>query len=492
MQLKSTLISVVPVLLVVVIVTYSYMSLAWELYKVEVERGGKGYVTDEVWYVSAARNILRRVFGVQPRQASGVPGVTVVFSTSECSVKWVWVKSKLVELASKHGLSANADYGCSTSDKKLCAVYVSGPSVDIDSFVNEAKSYCIVVDVVPGWMLPDADGIHEYINWEHPPLGKYAILLSMYALGDDPRYWRIPVIIAGVITAILVYFTLLRLSSRLEVALIGALLAALDPMSRALFSISILDGYVALFAVLSMYLSVRRKYREALLVAVIGGLFKATGLFTAIPVILLASRDAAIKANRSTVVFVKSVVIYSIVVIALYFTLLPLVSIPIIRYMGINDWVQYALIGAIRWHLSVKCTGPQCPVASAPWEWFVGLNSFTLYVYPDGRGLFAEGLYPLWLASLLLLVVYAPLVFKGLKEYGYVVVYYVGVLVGYIAIWLLGSKTQYSFYGVHLAPFIYMNLVYILYISFTRVEVPWSAVTTWKTLLEKALKLLLV
>lgn len=484
MRIEKKLIALALITLILLVAAYSFGKTAWDLYELEVNRGGRGYVTDEVWYVSAARNILRRVFGVEPKQL-GTHSATVVFSSGECATKWTSIKSAIVDLANKYGLGNRADYN------KIYAIYVNGSKSSVEMFVEEAKKLCPVVDVVKGWMIPDAENVHEYINWEHPPLGKYVIALSMLLLGDVPVYWRLPSIVTGIAVVVLVYFTLLKISRRHEVSVISALLVIADPMSRALFSIALLDGYTALFTTASMYLATCRKYREALLLAAIGGLFKATCVFVTIPVILLLARENALKAGKKPAVFLQSLVAFSLIAVVLYLSLLILVSAPVISYMGLKNWIEYALIGSARWHLSVKCTGAQCPVSSAPWEWFIGLNSFPLYIYPDGKVLYAEGFYPLWLASLILLVIYLPAVYAGFKEYGYVALFYVGVFGGYVILWILGSRTQYSFYGVQLVPLVYMNLVFVIYLALIKDEFTQRAMKEWNTLITKLINILL-
>ncbi|MEM0249901.1 MAG: glycosyl transferase family 39, partial [Desulfurococcaceae archaeon] len=114
-----------------------------------------------------------------------------------------------------------------------------------------------------------------------------------------------------------------------------------------------------------------------------------------------------------------------------------------------------------------------------------------LYIYPDGKVLYAEGFYPLWLASLILLVFYLPAVFTGFKEYGYVALFYAGVLGSYVLLWILGSRTQYSFYGVQLAPLVYMNLVFVTYLALTREEFTQRAARAWNALVLKLIGILL-
>lgn len=483
MKLKGLFINIAAMLVIAVVATYLFVGVAWSLYEAEVRQNGRGYVTDEVWYVSAARVILQKIFSGRPSLVDR-SGATVVFSSTMCAGRWSSLKPLLVNMARALNLSIRADY------EKLYAVYVSGSRGDIDVFVERAKSLCPVVDVIEGWMMPDQGGINEYINWEHPPLGKYLIALSMALLGDAPLYWRMPVIVAGVVTALLVYLAVKNTCRKWYVALGAALAFAVDPMSRALFAVALLDGFVASFTALSLYLAIGRRHREALVAAVVGGLFKATGLFTAIPVIVLLSRETARKAGKKPAVFVKSLIVYFLIAAILYLSLLMLVSMPLIVYMGVHDWFNNAILGALRWHLSVKCIGTQCPPSSAPWEWFLGLNSFLLYVYPDGSKLYAQGFCPLWFASLILLILHLPVARKGFGNYGRTSLFYLGVFMGYIAIWILGARTQYSFYAVHLAPLIYANLFITLYMlrqqDFTR-----YALREWGSLATKVIDLIL-
>jgi len=76
----------IPIILLVLILIYS----GYELYRLadtftqkEIERRGKGYVSDEVWYVSSARNILIKVFHVEPRNPlDGGYRITIIYRTT--------------------------------------------------------------------------------------------------------------------------------------------------------------------------------------------------------------------------------------------------------------------------------------------------------------------------------------------------------------------------------------------------------------------------
>jgi len=235
-------------------------------------------------------------------------------------------------------------------------------------------------------------------------------------------------------------------------------------MTRAIFSIAILDGFVAAFTVISLYYALKSRYKQALVVALVGGLFKATGLFAAIPSVLLLARSITKRSRGDLGEFLYNTVYFGSLGIVLYVSLLTIVSLPIIHYMGVSNWINNALLGSVSWHLSAKCTDPaRCARWSDPWEWFLGYHSFPLYVFPNGRTLYAEGFYPLWFASLVLGLISLPLVYIK-RNYGKTLLYLLGVFSGYIIIWILGSRTQYSFYAIQLTPLVYINLAYLIYI----------------------------
>ncbi|MEZ0394294.1 MAG: glycosyl transferase family 39, partial [Desulfurococcaceae archaeon] len=153
----------------------------------DLSRGGKGYVSDEIWYVSSARNILEKVFGAQPRQVQGL-GATVVYEGT--------LNSSFLE-----GLSRACNVSYRSDYYKISAVYVEASSpTRLECFLDGLRSAVKVNDVVYGWMLPDTQGIDTYMNLEHPPAGKYVLCLEMLLLGDYPTYWRIGPIVAGLAT----------------------------------------------------------------------------------------------------------------------------------------------------------------------------------------------------------------------------------------------------------------------------------------------------
>lgn len=483
-----------PILLVLLAMAllsfYIFWQSALQFESLESARGGLGYVSDETWYVSASRVILTRVFKLEPKQ-EGTHGATIVLHGKPSRLYLSLVTEQCgAEVRTYYARLVN------TTLTNKTAIYITGSYESLSCFVQQVSKQFTIETVIPGWPFPDRENVHVYLNPEHPPLGKYLIALSMLLLGDRPVLWRVPVIMAGVLTAVLLFLALEDLTKNLVVALTGAGLLLLDPLSRAMFSISMLDGFVALFTTMSLYVAIKKRYQLALVLSLVGGLFKATGLFAAIPVVLLLSRNEVRKRDTGGESIVKLLIysfsFYASVAILLYMSFLVLASLPLMHYTGVAEWFRRSVTGSITWHLSVKCVGPECPISSTPWDWFLGSNSFPLYVYPDGRVLRAVGIAPLWLASLVLLILSTPAVFVGRKDYGYIALYYYGVLCGYILIWLLGGRSQYSFYSIHLAPLVYANLAYIFGVVLPSKSILTGVLGTWYKTIEAIARKLLI
>jgi dolichyl-phosphate-mannose--protein O-mannosyl transferase len=91
----------------------------------------------------------------------------------------------------------------------------------------------------------------------HPDLARLAIAASIATFGDGPWGWRIPAALAGVAVVALVFPLARRLGLSDEWALAALVLAASDPMLMLESRIAVLDMFVALCTVLSVYLGLR-------------------------------------------------------------------------------------------------------------------------------------------------------------------------------------------------------------------------------------------
>jgi len=432
---------------------YLYYSTAYELYSVEMSRGGKGYVSDEVWYVSSARVILNKVFNIKPRLNNTYYGLTLVYNSS------VIDREGFVEAILDSGLNIVVR---DTRYVKLDAVYVETNSgADAEKLVELLKNRGLIIDVIWGWRLPDNANINSYYNLEHAPLAKYLIGLAITLGSDNPIYWRIPSIIAGVLTNLLIYFTIKRFTGNPWLGNIASLIAGLDPLMRILSSIALLDIHVALWTSITLYMVSCGKIRWAILTLALGSLFKINTLLLALPIVIYVLTSKYMEKRSLLESFTTTILaIVSLISTTLCFQIIS--SIPLIQYFGLREWMWNSVFGAIKWHLSIKCVKPPCPVSSNPWDWFMGRGGFILYYYPNGDKVVAIGFYPLWLVSLTLALYTYP-ISRRIRSNYYASTSLIGLLISYIILWLAGNRQQYSFYSVQFIPLVYVNLIVVFY-----------------------------
>ncbi|OYT37336.1 MAG: glycosyl transferase [Desulfurococcales archaeon ex4484_58] len=458
--------------------SYQYYSLAEKLYESEVSRNGKGYVSDEVWYVSSARNILEKVFKLEPKNVDQTYSATLVF-------KGKINKTLIKSIIKQYNLNikiVDSDY------HEIKAIYVETPDKSsVRRLVNILKNKGLeVVDIVWGWRLADARNINNYLNTEHPPMVKYLIALSMYLLGDHPIYWRIPSIVAGTLTVLFTFLAIHKLTSNPWLAIIIALFTAVDPIMRAMSSIGLLDIFDTLFTVIALYFVFSRKYYHGLIVILIGSLFKFNALLMLIPIILLIIRRELLRDQSFTsLLYITSKL--TLLIIPLFLLFQVIVSIPLILHLGFTSWIDQSIFGAIRWHTTIKCSGAGCPISSAPWDWFIGNNGFPLYYFTWEKKLVALGFWPFWTITFTYMVFLAP-AYRFERRVGYTWLSILGLFIGYLLLWVIGARSQYSFYSVQFTPLVYMffitsftyilgfrrNLVKVVYTWFLIVSVLWN------------------
>ena len=92
----------------------------------------------------------------------------------------------------------------------------------------------------------------------HPPLGKWLIAIGMRAFGAQNSFgWRISAALFGIALVWLSYQVAKRVLESSRWGLFVALLVAIDGEAIVLSRISILDGFLAFFALLGFYFMLR-------------------------------------------------------------------------------------------------------------------------------------------------------------------------------------------------------------------------------------------
>jgi len=464
MRLNERVFPYILFILIIVVNIWLSVSNALFLEHEEVNRfpHAKGYVSDEVWYVNAARNILRNIFNSMPNIDK--PKATLIYTSNEDL-------QRAKSLASLYNI--NIIYESFT---KINAIYVESKDYNnIKVFANKTNT----IDVIYGWILADSGDINKYMNFEHPPTAKYLIALMML-FEDRPFFWRVPSIIMGVIVTLMTYFITYTISKSREISLIASAFVAVDPMTRFLSSIAILDIYVAAFTLIAIYLALKDRLKEAALVLGIASTFKFTALIAFVPLLFLYIKYVMRKTTRFLDVLSASIEYLFLVILSFVFFQI-LFSLPIIIKIGLSNWFTESILKALSWHLTIKCVGTDCPVASTPWDWFFGLNSFPLYVDSHGKVMYATGFIPAYTVSFVLMFLTLPYrKYNTISRDAWYIPF--GLFLGYCLLWLAGSRTQYSFYAIQLTAPIYIFLVIQLYEYLNRDKITLT-LNAWKTIL---------
>ncbi len=385
------------------------------------------YVSDEVWYVSSARNIMNDVFGVRTNYVyNGYEGYTLFFedndARSACLEKILEERDIII---------------LKTSYEKAIAMAIGLP---LD---KDPSGLCDnIVKIVPGYPMPDKKGIYKYYNLEHPPLGKYLIGSSMMLFSDEPLYWRIPGLVEAAVIVIIVGYIGWRLLGVVG-AFLASLAATLDPLTTNMASVAMLDIHLAFFTSLALLGIVLNKRLLTVVSIMLSGLVKYSGFFF-LPFAYVYLRKSGYT-PRKTVIYL----------VAIGFITVLIINSPLIGYFGATDFLS-EFIDALKWHTTSRPPGPS---TSNPIEWVLGWNPFMLHLNPDIPAKVNPIFYaPGFVVGLLTFFLYLKRRKWGFFEeaslaYSFMLASF---FTGYVLTMLLGNRTLYSFYMTQGSPIFYV------------------------------------
>jgi predicted membrane-bound dolichyl-phosphate-mannose-protein mannosyltransferase len=384
-----------------------------------------GYVSDDLWYVSSARNMLREFWGLQPRAFEDGKVYATVLAYNDESYAGAL---KVLEQSGTSYRILKDDYEkfLRFGWEKAFAVLASEDALErIEAFET--------VKVYRGYPYPDSSGITEYMNFEHPPLVKYVLALTML-VDDRPLTWRIPSLILGSAILVLAYLVARRIFGEMA-GIASAIFVFTEQTVRAMSMVTMLDIYVSFFTILALYfaLSGRGLLASALVIGLAGSA-KMSGFFTTPSLIVSFLRRRKLKVLLPVAVLVPVLV---------YFAL----SAPVILYLGgVRAWVD-ELLGALRWHVTPR---PEGPPTTDPLGLLLGFNVFPLSFTPPVT---ASPNFLLNPSVIPLTFILAPLAIRGvLKGFGTVLAWFWSAYLCYVALYLAGNTTLYSFYAVQFTP----------------------------------------
>jgi predicted membrane-bound dolichyl-phosphate-mannose-protein mannosyltransferase len=409
-------------LIISIVLASSFFIYAYSEASSPKYRGDDYYVSDEVWYATSSRNLLHEVFGLHPKYSiDGYVFATLSFNSESDLMEHLDDLDSL--LRSIGGEIVRANY-TATGDR-IAAIWVMVPES------NSSKLEVGYAKVRYGFEYPSKSGILEYLNLEHPPLGKYIIMLSMMILGDSPANWRFPGILEGSIIIILVYLTVSRLLNPFW-GVVASIAIALDPIFYAMSMVAMLDIHLTFFTALCLLFLVYDRPLAASISSWLSFSVKFSGLFSVACTYLYLRIYRGERPLRALAISILPSLVY----LAL--------SIPLISYLGPERWIQENL-NAIAWHTTSRGSGP---TPSPPWAWFFNLAPMALHVNPD---LIARVNFVSYIFSFVFTILLFPLMLK--RERLYIpMMMILSIVLGYTAVYIAGNRTLYSFYAVQLSP----------------------------------------
>ena len=386
------------------------------LYLVAIQPHLNSYTSDEIWYVSAARNFINEI-GLGKYLASY--GVTIAPSPP-CNitdaVPAVYYKDNLM------------------------AWYSNVTYTQLRSLMD--NSSCIIRF---GYYYPDKQSIITYLNIEHPWLGKYFMVLSMLLLGDKPVSWRVPSMILSALMLILVYYIALRISNNIAYASLASVALLMDATFRDVGIIALLDVYVGFFTLLTAYMYFTKRYTTSAVTSGLAVASKYPGAFT----VLAGAYLETYRRNG----------IWGLAYIALAFIVYLIPQIPIIYLVGgIHNYVSDVFF-YLKWFTEPR---PPGPVASNPFDWLIGINAFVNNVTPPLYAMGLPGAYLVALAYSVILIephsrsrLFNKLTINELS----IPVMLLTIWLGYWLVYILGDTTLYSYYTMQFAALVPLVLV---------------------------------
>ena len=280
----------------------------------------------------------------------------------------------------------------------------------------------------------------DYMNYEHPPLGKYIIAASMLVCGDEPACWRAPGVLEASLVPLILYIGYYVMGSRASSpwlgAAAGAAAAAAAASDRVLIeesAIAMLDVHVAFFTALAVSLAAAGRLRLAILAGALASAVKYSGAFV-IPAVVFAAKVAGRPALR----LLGEAILTTLLVHAVLWA-------PLAAYRGGVSWILDEVWGAAKWHTTARQSGPP---SSPPWLWALNYNPSKLSYSPYLGGEVTTAIHLAGLAAAVASLLLGPR--RGCPCPASHAV--ATIILGYISVYMAGNTTLYSFYAVQLTP----------------------------------------
>lgn len=207
-------------------------------------------------------------------------------------------------------------------------------------------------------------------NREHPPLGKAIIAESMRLLGDDAMGWRLPSVLAGSVSILLLYGIVRAAGGDRWLAILAATLFGIDNLAMVHSRIASLDMMLVAWLLLGAWCALRGWPVLAGIGFALAALTKLNGiygLFAALLVVVVQGLWAWRAHRGETKQHVRKIALLVLGCLLLWFGGLWLLDSQFSTYQTPWEHLRYIL------QYGLALTRPDGPINSEsyPWQWLL-------------------------------------------------------------------------------------------------------------------------
>lgn len=330
----------------------------------------------------------------------------------------------------------------------------------------------------------------------HPPLGKFLIALGMIFFKPyDSLGWRISAVIAGSLIVILSIVLAYLVFGNKKVSLIAGLVIAIDPMMIAMSRVAHLDVFVTLFTLSGVIFSVMYVKRKIYL-------DKYNLVFNPWVPLAFISFGLAAAVKWSGLYFMVAFVLFIFIIniknthavskVNLYAKslLAAVLSATIALFVYSSSWIFWLLTvgnqgdlftslqGLIRLHVKLFKDNTSLfekhGYGSNAFEWVLQSHP-TLLFYEKGNVDTVASISSMpnllvWYGGIISVIVLVVIIFRNKLNVTLSLMILVAIAAGWVPWMLSHGRTIFQFYTVIFAPYVFIALAYILYITFIKVS----------------------
>jgi predicted membrane-bound dolichyl-phosphate-mannose-protein mannosyltransferase len=325
-------------------------------------------------------------------------------------------------------------------------------------------------------------------NTEHPPLGKLLIAGSILVFGDHGLGWRLPSVVAGMVSLWAIYAIVVRLGAPVRIATAVLAILALENLTLVHSRIATLDVLALAPALLAAWLALGRRWALAGVALAVSVLVKLTGIYLAVGVVgfsLLELWPTGFPARNRTLTWLRPVVLMVVTFVVVAIAGLTVLDATVTSWPSPLDHFAHMIrygAGLTSSVHSTVCTG----AASAPWQWAFNqceINYLRVDVTPPGQTesfatiAFRGALNPALAGTLILAVAFCVATIRRSADrtIQWTVVWMGANWLPYLVVSLVSDRVMYLYYLVATVPALAVATVLFL----TRSRLPSGVVATW-------------